>query len=444
MSRSLLVHTALSSAAVAAVVLAGCDPICTNGVSRPGQGPVTRSASGTCVQVVVTHPDAGDEDAPDGGDGGELPDAGDGGGEPGPDPDGGPCTAGRGWTTRVLDEESDNISGSFVFDAQGVGHYAYSKNERLYIGTTRPGDVPVQVEGVTRPFEMSMAVAADGTRHLMFEQGTAVGYAHDTGGGWQSQLLVTGWSSALALDARGEPYLLIGLLPPQKGYVLGTRDAQGRWTMTPLEGVGLRGDRERMVVDAAGHLHIALVRADDLDNQVVYASNASGTWTEEPLDFRLLMSSPRYRVTLEVDATGRPSLVGSNSQGAWLWTKEASGWRSYGLGAYMSRGPALVRSATAPEVRHVLLDDADASAFENGSTSQVVVRRLSGTSASSVTPPLVLETRDGGNAFPGPSALHVDDQDRMQAGFFYVHYEKDLDGVAQPTTRGLRYVQYCP
>ncbi|AFE07441.1 hypothetical protein COCOR_07277 [Corallococcus coralloides DSM 2259] len=438
-------YTALSGAVVATVLLTGCDPICTNGVSKPGQGQVTRNAAGTCVQLVVTRPDAGEDggaDGGDGGDGGELPDAGDGGGEP--VPDGGACGAGPGWTTRVLDEESDNISGSFVFDAQGVGHYAYSKKELLYVGTTRPGDVPVQVQGVTRPFEMSMAVAADGTRHLMFEQGTAVGYAHDTGGVWQAQLLVTGWSSALALDARGEPHLLIGLLPPQVGYVLGTRDAQGNWTMTPLAGVGPRGDRERMVVDAAGHIHIALVRSNSLDNQVVYVSNASGTWTEEPLDFWLLMSSPRYRVTLEVDATGRPSLVGSNSQGAWLWTKEASGWKSYGLGAYMSRGPALVRNAGSANVRHVLLDDADVNAFENGSTSQVVVRRIQGTSASSATPPLVLETRDGGNAFPGPSALHVDDQGRFQAGFFYVHYEKDLDGVARPTTRGLRYAQYCP
>ncbi|MBN9682221.1 MULTISPECIES: hypothetical protein [unclassified Corallococcus] len=443
MSRSFLVYTALSGAAVATGLLTGCDPICTNGVSKPGQGQVTRNAAGTCVQLVVTRPDAGEDDAgSDGGDGSEPPDAGDGG--DGPVLDGGACGAGRGWTSRVLEEEIDNLTASFVFDAQGVGHYAYSKDELLYVGTTRPGDVPVRVEGVARPFEMSMAVAADGTRHVMYEQGTAVGYAHDTGGVWQARLLVTGWSTALALDARGEPHLLIGLLAPQVGYVLGTRDAQGNWVMTPLEGVGPRGDRERMVVDSAGHLHIALVRTHGTQNQVVYASNASGTWTEEPLDWWLPLSSPRYRIALEVDAEGRPSVVGSNTQGAWLWTKEATGWKSYGLGAYLSRGPALVRSARSPDVRHVLLDDADVNAFENGSTSQVSVRKLYGTSPAFATPPFVLETRDGGNAFPGPSALHVDDQDRIQAGFSYVHYEHQPDGGAPPTTRGLRYVQFCP
>ncbi|RKG63518.1 hypothetical protein D7V80_30410, partial [Corallococcus sp. CA054B] len=80
MSRSFLAYTALSSAAVATVLLTGCDPICTNGVSKPGQGQVTRNAAGTCVQLVVTRPDAGEDGGSDGGDGGELPDAGDGGG----------------------------------------------------------------------------------------------------------------------------------------------------------------------------------------------------------------------------------------------------------------------------------------------------------------------------------------------------------------------------
>ncbi|WP_375754848.1 hypothetical protein [Corallococcus exercitus] len=432
MSRSFLVHTALSSAAVAAVLLTGCDPICTDGVSRPGQGQVTRSAAGTCVQLVVTHPDAGSE----GPDGGELPDAGS---------DGGTCGAARGWTTRVLDEGIDNITTAFVFDAQGVGHYAYSKDERLHVGTTRPGDVPVRVESVTLPFDMTMALAADGTRHLVFQQGTTVGYAHDTGGVWQSQLLVTGWSAALALDAQGSPYLLIGRPYPQVGYLLGTRSATGSWELTPLE-IGPRGDRERMVVDAAGHLHIALVRAYGTENQVVYASNASGTWTEERLDWWLPLSSPRYRIALEVDATGQPSLVGSSTQGAWMWTKEASGWKSYGLGAYLSRGPAVVRSTLFPNIRHFLLDDADVHAYENGSTSQLVVRSMYGTSVYGATPPLVLETRDGGNAFPGPSALHVDDaddQNRAQAGFSYVHYHRPLDGGTE-TTRGMRYARYCP
>ncbi|RKH50884.1 hypothetical protein [Corallococcus aberystwythensis] len=389
---------------------------------------MTRSASGTCVQLVVTRPDAGEQ-----GDGGVDPDAGTGGEA---------CTAVPGWTTRVLDEGIDNITTAFVFDAQGVGHYAYSKDERLHVGTTRPGDVPVRVEGVTLPFDMTLALGPGGTRHLLFQQGTQVGYAHDTGGVWQPQLLATGWSAALALDAQGAPYLLIGQPSPQMGYVLGTRSPTGGWDLTPLEALGIKGDRERMVVDAAGHLHVAFVRPQGTNNQVVYASNASGTWSAEPLDWWLPLSSPRYRIALEVDALGQPSVVGSNSQGAWLWTKEASGWKSYGLGAYLSRGPAVVRSARYPNIRHVLLDDADPNADVHGSNSQMVLRSLYDTTVYGATPPLVLETRDGGNAFPGASALHVADQDQAQAGFSYVHYNHLPDGGLE-TTRGLRYARYC-
>ncbi|NPC76468.1 hypothetical protein HPP05_42835 [Corallococcus exiguus] len=437
MSRSFLMHTALSSAAVATVLLAGCDPICMDGVSKSGQGQVTRSASGTCVQLVVTRPDAGEEDGgSDEGDGGALPDSG---------TDGGECGAGPGWTTRVLDEGIDIIISAFVFDAQGVGHYAYSKNSRLHVGTTRPGDVPVRLESVWTAYDVYMAVATDGTHHVLFQQGNNVGYAHDTGGIWRSQVLREGWAAAITLDAQDAPHLLIGRPYPQVGYLHGTRSSTGSWDMAPLEAVGAKGDRERMAVDAAGHVHIVFVRMDNMGKyQVVYASNTSGAWLVEPLDWRIPLSSPRYRIALEVDSEGRPSVVGSDTQGAWLWTKEASGWTSYGLGAFLSRGPALSRNAAHPTLRNVLLDDADANADFSGSTSQLVVKALYGTSSVGSTLPLTLETLDGGNALPASSAVHMDAQDRLQVGFSYVHYYYPPDGGTMETTRGLRYARYCP
>jgi hypothetical protein len=437
-SRSLLVHTALSSAVVASILLAGCDPICTNGVSRPGQEQVTRSASGTCVQLVVTRPDAGEEDAgTDAGWDAGTDDAGtDAWGCPNVVP---------GWATRVLDEGIDVITAAFVFDSQGVGHYAYSKGSRLHVGTTRPGDVPVRVESVWTAYDVHLAVDAAGTHHVLFQQGNNVGYAHDTGGVWQSQVLGEGWAGAIALDAQGAPHLLVGQRAPQEGYLHGTRSGTDSWSLTPLTTVGARGDRERMVVDAAGHVHIAFVRMDERgDFQVVYASDTSGTWLVEPLGWWLPLNSPRYRVALEVNAAGQPSLLASDTQGAWLWTKEVSGWKSYGLGAFLSRGPALSRSPFYPTLRHALMDDADVYADVNGSTSQLVVKPLYGTDSAGSTPPLILESRDGGNAFPGPSAVYADAQDQVQVGFSYVHYPSPADGGAAVTTRGLRYARYCP
>ncbi|RKG62113.1 hypothetical protein D7X30_01945 [Corallococcus sp. AB011P] len=438
MSRSFLAYTALSSAAVATFLLSGCDPICTNGVSKPGQGQVTRNAAGTCVQLVVTRPDAGEgggSDGGDGGDGGELPDAG---------TDGGVCGAGPGWTTHVVDEGINSLTSTFIFDAQGVGHYAYAKGLDFYVGTTRPGETPARLGEAWAAIDVNMAVAADGTHHVLYQQGEYVGYATDAQGTWDFNILGRGWSRAVALDAQGQVHVLIARPSPQVGYLLGHRAANGAWSLPPVEELEAAGDRERLAVDANGHLHLAFARGHGITSQVVYASNASGTWVTEPLDWDIPVSSPRLRIALEVDPTGRPSLVGSDEQGAWLWVKEDNGWTSYGLGAFRSRGPALSRSLFFPNIRHVLLDDADAAANTNGSTSQMIVKMLYGTAPVGSTRPLVLETLDGGNAFPGPSSIHVDEQDQIQVGFTYVHYDYPPDGGALQTTRGLRYARYCP
>ncbi|GMT98134.1 hypothetical protein KH5H1_22530 [Corallococcus caeni] len=439
MSRSFLVHTALSSAAVAAILLAGCDPICTDGVSGPGQGKVTRNAAGTCVQVVVTQPDAGEDAGPGTGD------AGDAGGDPDAGTDGGVCGAGPGWTAQVLDENIDSLATAFVFDAQGVGHYAYSKDAHLYVGTTRPGDAPARVENVwTTGFDVHMKLAPDGTHHVLYQYGEHVGYATDANGAWEFSYLERGWASAIALDAEGRPHVLIARPAPLVGYLYGFESATGTWSQAVLEEVGAVGDRERMTVDANGHVHFVFARMSGAQSQVVYASNVSGTWAAEPLSWWLPTGSPRLRIALEVDATGRPSLLGSDDQGAWLWVKEDSGWKSYGLGAFRSRGPALTRSALFPNIRHALLDDADPDANVNGSASRLVVKALYGTDPVATTPPLVLETLDGGNALPGPSSLQVDDQGRVQVGLSYAHYTYPAGGGLPKVTRGLSYAHYCP
>lgn len=415
---------------MAAFTLAGCDPICTDGISRPGQGQVARTASGTCVQLVVTRPDAGEDD---GSDGGGLP-AG----------DGGVCGAGPGWTTQVVDEGIDVLTAAFVFDAQGVGHYAYSKGSNLHVGTTRPGDAPTRLWDIWTAYDVALAVAADGTHHVLLQQGNNVAYASDAGGSWKARMLAEGWMGAIAVDAQGLPHVLIRRASPKVGYLYGTLSTRGEWSLSPIEALGISDGLERMAVDANGHVHVVYVRWSGSTSQVFYASNVSGTWTVEPLEWRLPLNSPRLRVGLEVDPTGRPSLLASDGQGASLWVKEDSGWKAYGLGAFLSRGPALSRSAFAPDLRHALLDDAALNAGSTGSASQLVVQTLDGTSTIGTTPPLVLETLDGGNAFPGPSSVQVDDQDQVQVGFSYVHYFYPPDGGAVQTTRGLRYARYCP
>ncbi|TSC29554.1 hypothetical protein [Corallococcus sp. Z5C101001] len=435
MPRSLLLPTALSSAVLAAAVLASCDPICLDGVSPPEPGREYQNVSGTCVAVVVTSPDSGGSN--DGTDAGEDPDAG-----PGEQ-----ACGKSGWTTWVVDEGLDVITAGFAFDAQGVGHYAYSKNSRLYVGTTRPGDGPAQAGDVSPLYDVHMAVAVDGTHHVLFQQGDSFGYAHDTGGVWRSQLLGKGRAGAIALDPQGAPHLLVEQPGSERQtYVHGAIGDGGTWTLNPLPVPIPLGDRERLAVDAAGHLHAVFLLTLGLDeSQVVYASNTSGTWATEPLDWMVPLGSPRLRVALQVDADGRPALLGSNNQGAWLWRKEDSGWKARGLGPFMSRGPALQLGPG--DQMSTLLDDADPFSNVDDSSGQLVVQSLTESGRVGSTPPLTLETLDGGNARASASAVYedlVDGRARRQVGFTYVRFFHPKDGGTSVTTRGLRYARYCP
>ena len=102
--------------------------------------------------------------------------------------------------------------------------------------------------------------------------------------------------------------------------------------------------------------------------------NTSGTWLAEPLDWRLPLSSPRYRIALEVDPGDGLPWWAPTPRGHGCGRRRPAAGRRDGLGAFLSRGPALSRSAAYPNLRHALLDDADVNADLNGSTSQLVVK----------------------------------------------------------------------
>jgi hypothetical protein len=424
-SRSFLLPTALS-----ALLFVGCDSICMEGVPLAGTGRVRRDSTGACVAVLVT-PDLVEDDG--GADAGPEPDAG----EPGQacEPDS--------WTTRVLDEGVDSLTAAFVFDARGVGHYAYSKGARLHVGTTRLGDAPVRVDSVSTAYDVHLAVATDGTHHVLFQQGDSVGYAHDTGGTWRASLIGKGWAGTLALDARDTPHVLIGEAAPQGGYLHGLLTPDGDWNLTPLDSGGRRGALERMVVDAFDHVHLAFAREETGGAKVIYASNTSGTWVEEPLDWELPLGSPRVRFALQVEPTGRPVLVGASAQGAHLWVKQDGVWKKRGLGSRLSRGPALSFQPTGG-LGHVLLDDSDENAPRHDRPSDLVVKSLLDLSDTGTTPPLAVESSDGGIAFVGQSAVASDASHRLHVGFSYVRYPVLPDGGWAPMVRGLRYATACP
>ncbi|RKH28548.1 hypothetical protein [Corallococcus sicarius] len=429
---------AVSGAALSALLLTGCDPICVDNLTPPDRGHAYMNDAGVCVIVVGP---------PDGHDAGP----GDAGPEDAGTEDAGPTDAGPvepgclepGWTARVLDEGADNAEMAFHFDAKGVGHYAYAKESRLYVGTTKPGDAPRRIDDVVSIQAVRMAVDSLGAHHVLFGQNDWVYYAHDRGGTWQTHALGEGRPAAITFDLWGVLHVLIERPLPDGGavYVYGIRPGSPTGWTVQLKEVGQTGTREQLVADASNRMHVLFLRtagggADDIP---VYATDATGGWTAEPLEWAVPLDSPRPRLHLQVDAQGRPHVLGSDAAGAWWWVKDGAQWQRHSLGPLYSHGPALRMGDTGPS--HMLLDHDDAAA----KTSHLFVRTLAPeTDGGSTTPWLPVEASDGGLAFPINTALHTEDGGVVRVGYPYIHYMTTPGTPLPKVTRGLRYARYCP
>ena len=374
-------HAVVSGAALSALLLTGCDPICVNNLTPADRGFAYKNDAGVCV-VVVGAPDD-DAGAQDGGprDAGPV--------EPG-------CLE-PGWTTRVLDEGADNADMAFHFDTKGVGHYTYTKGSRLYVGTTKPGDMPQRIDEAVSIQAVRLVVDSQGAHHVLFGQNDWVYYAHDRGGTWETHALAQGNPAGIAFDGWGVLNVLMKQTHPELGmvYVHGLRPGTPNWQTTRLPELGPTGDREQLVADASNHMHVIFIRSPSRGEPDIpmYATNATNGWTAEPMDWKVPIDSPRPRPRLDVDAQGRPHVLGSDASGTWWWVKEGAQWQRHSLGPLHGHGPALHMEGAGPS--HALLDDDN----EAAGTSHLLVQALTpGTDGGSITPWLPVESSDGGLA----------------------------------------------
>ena len=451
MDTSLVMQAVVSGTALSALLLTGCDPICIDNLTPADRGHAYANDAGVCV-VVMGAPggDAGPEDAGDGdggtGDGG-TGDGGarDGGSDAGSDGgagDAGPMDfwcAGPGWTTRLLDEGMGNAEMPFLFDAKGVGHFAYVKDTRIYVGSTNPGDVPRRIGEALSYQPLRMVRDSLGASHVLFTQNDWVYYTHDRSGAWELYPLLQGLPAALTFDAWGGLHVLMQQTLPQQGtiYVHGLRPGTAGWRTLPLPELGQVGELEQLAVDASDRLHILFLRREFLGSIPVYATNATGAWTVEPLDWEIPSGSGRPRFQLQLDARGRPHVLGVDAAGTWWWVKDGTQWQRQFMGPFQSHAPALYMGADGPS--HALLQDREDKQFSRMSVWAVTP----GMDGGSATPWLPLESSDGGVAVPVGGALHVDAHGVVRVGTPYVTYTP-VDGGPDKVTRGLRYSRYCP
>ncbi|RKH36737.1 hypothetical protein, partial [Corallococcus sicarius] len=344
-----------------------------------------------------------------------------------------------GWTTRLLDEGADNAEMVFLFDAKGVGHFAYVKASRLYVGSTNPGDAPRRIGDALSYQPLRMVRDSLGASHVLFTQNDWVYYTHDRSGTWELYPLLQGIPAGLAFDAWGGLHVLMQQTLPQQGtiYVYGLRPGTAGWRTFPLPELGRAGELEHLAVDASDHLHILFLRRGSFWSTPVYATNATGAWTVEPLDWQVPSEAGRPRFHFQLDARGRPHVLGSDAAGTWWWVKDGGEWQRQFMGAFQSYSPALHMGDDGPS--HALLQDQEFRRF-----SRMSVRALTpGMDGGSATPWVPLESSDGGVAIPVGAALHVADHGVVRVGSPYITYTP-TDGGPDKVTRGLRYSRYCP
>ena len=154
----------------------------------------------------------------------------------------------------------------------------------------------------------SVQVDASGKVHIAYlrtQTGAGVYYATNASGTWVTQLAWAGaarWGPALALDVNGSAHIAITADPsttPNGTYYVTNRT--GTWSVTrvvPRE----TQDRPAIAVTSGGKVHIVAgaFQAGGAGNELVHATNASGSWVVSQLT-----DSPDFSPSAAVDGSGK-------------------------------------------------------------------------------------------------------------------------------------------
>jgi len=158
---------------------------------------------------------------------------------------------------------------------------------------------------------VAIAVDATGNPHFNYsDPGTPANprqdrYATRSAGAWTSVLvdnLLQGVSEvALDLDPSGAPHIAY-----LKNFeIRHAFSASGTWTSEVVDtAVAICGSSFAVVLDAAGHTHVAYRAGDEFRQDLWYATNATGSWIRSVAHTYGTPCDNGWSVALAVDATG--------------------------------------------------------------------------------------------------------------------------------------------
>lgn len=230
----------------------------------------------------------------------------------------------------------------FRREASGVVRFHLITNRSGSWVTSRLSIVPGDAYGVR------IAVAPNGTLHVVFGTDEAAWYATNSGGTWTRRRLdrAMGNWAALHLDPQGKVHLLFNQCTNDG---VGTCEGAGIYYQTNVTGswvtTRVTNDQEDwsqdLLVDAGGRVHLVYVREygsqaqPDLPLGTFYVTNASGTWRQTRVAGSGRMASiERTRsgvveiVFTRVDE-GRGIYRATNATGTWVRSALVSEYALY-------------------------------------------------------------------------------------------------------------------
>jgi hypothetical protein len=329
---------------------------------------------------------------------------GDAGVDPLPPPDFGACE--NGWRSRELATNAMELS--FEFDSEGVGHYAatLSGDDRIHVGSTRPGDGLVPA-GELRGYVKGLAIDANGRRHLVYYVDSPdMYYAHErAGGGWQTTLVTrNGFPTTLKLDNSGFAHVVLSLGTHDDRRLGYATNRSGQWEITDL-GVEAVNSRAALAVDAQGRAHLTWWGLNSDSSGISYATNASGAWVVEQVTTR-----GGNEPVIALDSWGTPHLLYAEGGSIARHAVRRGSWRISDVGGAV--GMALDLKVDAAGNLHALLD--------RSQNPKIVYATWSAEYSTWSFNPLITLNGQGGVTYLWENVLGFDAAGKMRVGYWYI------------------------
>ena len=283
--------------------------------------------------------------------------------------------AGGSWDISFVDVDLVGTYSSIAVDSENYAHISYydSFNKDLKYATNSSGgwdSSAIDTSGDVGAYT-SIAVDSSDRIHISYDDDTngVIKYMTDASGAWIDSTVDTGSSSSLAVDPAGNPHIEYGSVKyaantsgswqtsvidqslssyynphsvssgsdskvhacyQWNGLLTYVTDISGSWVFDPIAGTE-NGTKCRIAVDSNDKVHLSYI--DSVSEELMYVTNASGSWSIASVDMSTDNSSQivvdtndKVHIAYKGDAGSASIKYASNVTGSWTIETIDSVW----------------------------------------------------------------------------------------------------------------------